>query len=398
MIPKSGGTIAYLRQIYGPLVSFISLFLVYFIMTGLQTSILVLTFTKYFWSIFFENPEASIPSYCDGLFGGAILALLVVLTICKPTLAIKTIVLWTVLKVLALLMIIVLGIIALCKGNTENIGKGFEGTETDISKWSSVWSGVIWAYYGWEAITAVTSEVKNPQRNIPIIISVSVAIVTILYALTVTSFHIVLPHDTLMDPDIQVASEFGSKTLGDWGRVILSVCVAISAFGTLSVSLITNSRLIHSGAAEGVLPELFALVSVKFRTPTLALIFIGANTAICVFFGNLEAFIGSATFITFPFFVLCAIGVFVMRKTHPDIHRPFRVPLIFPAIFTVFGLYMFVLPFLEDTWLECLIYVILTILGIPIYFVCVKDYFNLTKLRATMKSLRDFLARILKCD
>ena len=220
MIPVSGAEVAYLKKIYGPLPGFLTVWLKHLLLGGMRRAIGVLGFSKYFWTLFFENPEVEVNWWVSKVVALSVLYIIVALVTFKPTLILKCIVFFTATKVAATIIIIVAGFVYLANGHTENISVGFEGTNTDSKEWGDAWNGVIWSYLGWEQICTVTSEIQNPQRNIPIIVLSSVAIVTVLILLTVVSYHIVLPL-SIMTQDKAVASEFGFQTMGDAGKIII---------------------------------------------------------------------------------------------------------------------------------------------------------------------------------
>ena len=397
MIPVSGAEVAYLKKIYGPLPGFLSVWLMHFLLGGMRRAIGVLGFSKYFWTLFYENPEVEVNWWVSKLVALSVLYIIVALVTFKPTLILKCIVFFTSSKFVATIIIIVAGFVYLAKGHTENISVGFEGTNTDAKEWGDAWNGVIWSYLGWEQICIVTSEIQNPQKNVPIIVLSSVVIVTVLYLLTVVSYHIVLPL-SIMTQDKAVASEFGFQTMGDAGKIILALTVVLSTLGNVQCTFLTQSRYIHSGSVEGLLPSCFGLVSKRFRTPIVSILYLTGVTSVFVVVGGIDDLISSASFTMIPFYTACSAGVFVMRKTHPDIPRPYRVPLIFPALFILFGLYVFINPFLGEDWLISLIWVLVLLLGIPLYYLIVKNVFRLEFLGKWDATVTALLARLLNCD
>ena len=397
MIPVSGGEPTYLRRIYGPVPAFLSVWLMHFLLSGMRRAIGVLGFSKYLWSMFYENGEADVSWWLTKFICLVVFASVVALAAFKPTLILKCITVFTAAKLIGCVIIIIAGFVFLARGNTKNIAVGFEGTNTDLKDWSEAWNGIIWSYSGWENIVTVASEIQNPQKNIPIIVCSSVSIVTVLYVLTITSFHIVLPVAD-MAGEGAVAAEFGSAAMGDAGRVILAVIVMLSALGSVQCTFMYSSRYIHSSAVEGLLPQVFDLVSTRFKTPIVSIFYVAIGTAAFVLIGNIDDLIDSASFTMFPWIVLSCFGVFVMRYTHPDLHRPYKVPLIFPALMTLFGVFVFVSPFIGKNWLISLIWVLITLLGIPIYYLLVKNVFGIKWIGRVMGVVRDVTARVLGCE
>ena len=148
MIPVSGAEVAYLRKMYGPLPGFLSVWLMHFLLGGMRRAIGVLGFSKYLWSMFYENPETEVNWWVSKLVALIVLYTIVALITTKPTLILKCIVLFTTSKFVAMIIIIIAGFVYQGKGNTANISIGFEGTNTDSKEWGMqgmVSSGPIWA-------------------------------------------------------------------------------------------------------------------------------------------------------------------------------------------------------------------------------------------------------------
>ena len=392
MFPVSGAEIAYIKRIYGPLPAFLTAWFNHFLLRGMGIAIGILGFTKYFWSIFYSNPEQEVAVWADKLLALSANFVFIGLTAFAPTLNVQSVVVESVLKITAILIIIGAGFVNLLQGNTENISAGFKGTIPDPKSWGGAINGIIWSYYGWEMICGVTSEVQNPQRNVPIIVGGSVTTVAALYILAVASYHIVIPLTDIVE-DIPIASRFGLTTMGTPGKIILATAVMISSLGNVHCTFLAASRTIHSAAVEELLPAPLALVSRRFKTPIVTVFYLGLVTAVFVLVGDLDGLIDSAVFTSFPFYVMCCVGVFVLRRRAPELKRPYRVPLIFPAFFILFGIFAFVTPFTSQaSWKISLVWVVVLLAGVPLYFVLVKNVFNLQCFRAASNTVTKFLA------
>ena len=397
MIPFSGCEVTYLKRIYGPVPSFISLWFLHFLLSGLTRSINVLGFSKYFWSLFYDNPEVEANWWATKAVALFVFFVIVAVTTMKPTMILQSIVFFTVAKVLACVIIIVAGLVSLAKGNTENIKLGFEGTNSDAREWSDAFNAIIFSYGGWHQVCSVASEMKNPQRDLPIVVGCSVAIVTLIYVLTVVSFHIVVPMEVLVQ-DTAVASEFGLRTMGETGKIILAVGVVLSTLGNVQCAFLSATRMVHAGAAEGLLPSCIGLVSKRFKTPIVSILYISVVAAVFIVVGNIDKLISAASFTEYPFFTACSAGVIVMRVTHPDLPRPYKVPLIFPAIFVIFGMFVFILPFLGDNWLISLVWVIIALLGVPVYYLMSLNVFGWGGLTKCNEKMTLWMSKILNCE
>ena len=397
MFPVSGSDVVYLKRIYGPLGGFLSVWMIKFLLAGMTQAIVMLTFSEYFWAIFYKSPEVEVNWWLLKAVPILLFFVIVALASTKPDLMLTSVVFFTTLQVTSMMLVIVAGLVSLANGNTTNLSIGFEGTNMDLTDWGMAWNGVIYAFLYWEYICSVTSEVQNPEKNVPIIVVSSITIVTTLYVLTVISLHIVIPV-TAMKQDVAVAVSFGFETMGDAGKIIIGSAIALSSLGGSQSTFIAVSRYIHSGSVEGLLPSCFGLVSRRFKTPLVSILYVAAGTTIFIVIGGIEDLISWATFMEFPFHVACPVGVFILRKRNPEINHPCKVPLIFPALFVIFGIYLFMNSFLSTDWPASLIWVSVLLLGVPIYFLMLKNVFHIKILQKLDKMATAFLARVLDSE
>ena len=162
MFPVSGSDVVYLKRIYGPLGGFL--------LAGMTQAIVMLTFSEYFWAIFYENPEVEVNWWLLKAVPILLFFVIVALASTKPDLMLKSVVFFTTLQVTSMVLVIVAGLVSLANGNTTNLSIGFEGTNMDLTDWGMAWNGVIYAFLYWEYICSVTSEVQNPEKNILLLI------------------------------------------------------------------------------------------------------------------------------------------------------------------------------------------------------------------------------------
>ena len=253
--------------------------MLHFLMGGLKEAINILAFSAYFWALFYKDAVLEASWWLLKAVLLSLFAVAVVPSSTKPDMILRSISLITVLQVSSMILIIVAGIVSLANGRLENISEGFDGTNLDITDWVIASNGVIHAYFHWEIICSLTSEIQNPKRNLPIIVESSVAIVTSLYVLMVISLHIVMPSSVMAEQEA-VAVQFGIQMIGEPGRIVVGVAIALSSLGYIQSVLMAISRYIHSGSLEGLLPSCLGLVSKRFKTPLVSIEFSCSNYGI----------------------------------------------------------------------------------------------------------------------
>lgn len=372
MLPQNGGQMVYLRKAFGGLLSFLSCWLLHVLLGGLRRAIGFLTFGKYFWAVFYDSPE-DVPEWANRILCIGICWVILSLITVYPNLTLKVIDAVTFFKMASLVLIIILGFFHLIQGHTENIEVGFDGTSWKPQEWGEAWNSVLWAYNGWISLSVMLGEVKDP-RMLPRIVAISMSIVTILYVLAVTSYHIVLDMET-MKSGSALASKVAGIKIGQAGEVFYAVAVAVSTLGNAMCASLAASRFLQAGGRSGILPGCFGLVNTKFKTPVFSLLFVMLASTVFISFGNVFKLINTASFTSFAFTSLCAIGLLVMRHTLPDISRPIKVSLFFPVATVVMGCYLFVIPWITN-WSMCLLWSGLTLAGVPVYFVCVRGFYR----------------------
>jgi APA family basic amino acid/polyamine antiporter len=235
------------------------------------------------------------------------------------------------------------------------------------------WSGIVraagvvfFAYIGFDAVSTAAQEAKNPQRDLPIGMLGSLAFCTVLYILMSLVMTGLAPYTMLNVPhpvDVALAQ---APSLS-WLNVLVDIGAIAGLASVVLVMLMGQPRIFFSMSRDGLLPSVFGKVHPKFQTPYVTTILTGVVAAtVSGFFpiGLLGELVSIGTLFAF---VLVSAGVIVLRYKRPDIHRPFRTPLVpvVPLLGILVCTYlMFGLP--TDTWLRLLIWLAI---GLVIYFV-----------------------------
>jgi APA family basic amino acid/polyamine antiporter len=233
--------------------------------------------------------------------------------------------------------------------------------------WSGIARGagvIFFAYIGFDAVSTAAQEAKNPQRDMPIGILGSLAICTVLYvALGLTLTGVV--HYTGLNTAAPVA--VGIQATGvRWGSIVVMLGTFAGLTTTMLVMLLGQSRVLFSMSRDGLLPEWAGRIHPRFRTPWISSIVVGFFVAI--FAGVLPInILGQLTSIgTLLAFVIVSAGVWVLRIQRPDLHRPFKAPLVPWTPLLGMGISLGLMASLpRSTWLRLIAWLIL---GMVIYF------------------------------
>jgi len=241
------------------------------------------------------------------------------------------------------------------------------------------WSGVVrasgvvfFAYVGFDCVSAAAAEAKNPQRSMPIGILGSLGICTILYLLMCIVMTGVTHYTTLgVSKPVTVAVQAMGPQLA-W-LVPLVNFGATLGLGTVVLGLLLGqSRIFYAMSRDGMLPGFFAKVHPQFRTPYLSTILIGLVAALLSAFLPENLLIELVAIGTLAAFVLVCLAVIILRKSHPDVPRPFRTPLVpfvpIAGMLVCFGM-MAGLPL--DTWIR---FIGWGLLGLVVYFLYARHH------------------------
>jgi len=238
-------------------------------------------------------------------------------------------------KVVVILLFIVFGFMYVNPENwvpfiPENTG------EFGSYGWSGIFraAGVIFfAYIGFDAVSTAAQESKNPQRDMPIGILASLAICTVLYIAVSLVLTGIVPYTMLNVPDpIAVAVDAAKLPDGSLALAWLSPLVKIGAIAGLSsvilVMLMGQPRIFFTMSRDGLLPSIFSKVHPTYRTPIVSTIITGATAMVIAGFFPINVLSELVSIGTLLAFVLVCVAVLILRRTHPNIERPFKTPLV----------------------------------------------------------------------
>jgi basic amino acid/polyamine antiporter, APA family len=234
------------------------------------------------------------------------------------------------------------------------------------------WSGVLratgvifFAYLGFDAVSVLAQEARNPQRDVPIGILTAVVICTALYMLMSYVVTGIAPYASLNVPNpVSMAVEQAAPSIR-WLVFVINAGAVIGLASVVLVLLLAQSRIFYAMSCDGMIPPLFSRIHPRFHTPHLGTLVNGGVAALLAAFVPLNMLGELISIGTLAAFAFVCLGVLVLRLKAPHAHRPFRTPcvwLVAPLGATICGVMMVSLPL--ETWVRLLVW---SLLGLAIY-------------------------------
>jgi amino acid transporter len=360
MYPAAGGPYVYLREAYGKPLAFLFGWM-WLLTTPISWAAQSLMFAEYL-GFFVPIPETA---------QHVIAAVLIILVAAanyrsvKLGAAIQN--LSTAAKVLAIVGLSA-AIFLLAPGGAAN---PLNAEPMGIAKWSGIGIGLIaalWAYDGWENLTTLSGEVKNPQRNLPLALIGGVLVVIVVYLLINTAYLRALPLPQLAASK-SVAADAAGKVIGRAGASLVGALVMLSVFGTLNGSILSSPRVFFAMAEDGLFFRTVGKVHPKYETPYVAIGFIVVLAVIYVLLRDFMQLAEGYVLGVWPFLALCVIGIFILRRRRPDSPRQYRAlgyPVV-PALF-VLATCVVVANALYAQFASTIASILITLVGLPLYY------------------------------
>ena len=222
---------------------------------------------------------------------------------------------------------------------------------------------VFFAFIGFDAVSTTAEETRNPQRDMPIGIIGSLIICTLLYVL-MSSILTGIKHYTVYTGDAAaVATAFASKP---WARALVSAGALAGTTSVILVFQLGQPRIFMAMARDGLLPQYFARIHPRFRTPHITTIWTGVVVGGVAMVTNIGALADLTNIGTLFAFILVCLGVNVLRRVAPERPRPFRVPFV--PVFPILGVILCIALMLSlpvMTWIRFFVWLGI---GLIIYF------------------------------
>lgn len=296
--------------------------------------------------------------------------------------ALQRILTW--IKLLAIILLVV-GLFSSSAGTfshyQENLSKQPTGWAA-AAAWMAALSGAFWGYDGWNNITFIAGEIKDPRRNIPISLFAGLLICILVYVLLNASFAYVLSPVQMAESN-WVASDAALAAAGKTGALVITLLVVISTLGAANGNILSTARVTFALGASQTAFGWAGRVHPRFHTPGNALWLNGAWTVVLIISGSFDILTDMLIFVSWFFYGMSVLGVMLLRNRYPHAERSYRVPgypmvplifVLFTASFLVITLVTDVRQYLqgESRLIHSLLGVGITLAGLPFFYLSKK--------------------------
>jgi APA family basic amino acid/polyamine antiporter len=362
MLPQSGGLYVYMREAYGPFWAFLYGWTIMLVVIPGTIAALTSAFLLYL-KLFV--PMALWVEKTLGI--GVLLGLAVVNARgARQGASVQNV--FTVLKLAGLVGLVALALIT--RGGDPShflplLPDHFQGgllTAVGLAMIST-----LFAYDGWQFVSFVAGEIRDPQRNVPRSIILGVLIVIVVYVSANLAYIYVLGQPRIAS-SARVAADAMSAMVGPTGATLITLAILCSIFGAISANVLAGPRVFFAMGRDGVLFSRLAAIHPRYETPSTAIYALAIWAGLLTLTGGYEHLITMSQFANWMFFTAVVLSVVVLRRTHPEWERPYRVTG-YPVTVVVFVLVSsaFVVNTLVESARSSLMGLGLLLLGVPFY-------------------------------
>lgn len=389
MMPRAGGEYVFVREAYGAGASFLYGWMQIFIAkTGSQASVAVAL------AIFLNDLTGGALNatfFTADLFGlrlpfgtlqvVALSAIIIFTAVNCATVVVSG---WIATALTCVKVALVLGVgvgaFLLADGNwgnysLANAGGACAGVDAaarlGVAGFGAAMLGALWGYDGWNNLTLVAGEIKNPQRNIPLALVGGTMVIILLYVFVNLAYFYVLDPTTVagVSAKSSVAREVVIRFLGPAAVTLMAAGLLASSVGTLHTSILTGARVPYAMARDGLFFQNLSRLNPKTRVPVGALVVQGVWACVLALSGSFDTLTDYVVFGSWIFYGLVTASIFLFRRRMPHAERPYRAwgyPVV-PVLFLLVTAFLLVNT-LITTPTQAVVGLVLIALGLPVYY------------------------------
>lgn len=371
LIPKTGGMVAYLGEVYNEKIGFLA--------GWMQTVI----FYPAFLAGYGVKVGSELGEYLGMHYTLPIAMAVIIILVTLNTLGSKTAggiqIVATICKLIPLFLLMIFGFI-FGGGNNPVITPVVAEGKNAAAAFGSTLLAVLFAFEGWTNVGTIAGEMKNPGRDLPRAIVGGVSIIMAIYLIINIAYLWVIPADQLMNLE-SPASAVAVKIFGPTGGLLIKIGIIISVIGAANGFLMSGSRVAYLLASQNALPASRRLSRLnKNQVPANSIILVGFLACLYSLSGRFDMLTDLAVFSCWIFYTLTFACVMKLRRTKPELPRKYKVPFypVIPILAIISGLYVIVSQiFLSGPFTRMLSIgsIAITLLGLPVY-VLVKRYYS----------------------
>ncbi len=376
--PEAGGQYVYLREAYGPLAGFLFGWQLFFVYMSGGIAGLGVVFAEILGSLI---PALSADGVLTSLgVGGFDFQVTVGRVVAVGVILLLTALnylgvrvgsgIQNVLTVIKIATLTGFGVLGLIYGKGLELGLGSGGAVSEhsvVAGFGLALIAVFWAFDGWNNVTFVSGEIKNPGRTLPLALILGAILITVLYALANLFYVVALPMSELAG-ELRVAEQAARALFGTAAAKVVAVAVTLSVLGALNGSILAGPRVAFAMARDGLFFKRLGAVHPRFETPGMAIWAMGLWSAVLTLTGTFETIITFTIFVSVLFWIAAAAAVFTLRRTRPDMPRPYRTwgyPVV-PALFVLASIGILINTLVEQPR-EAFLGLVVMLIGLPCY-------------------------------
>lgn len=281
---------------------------------------------------------------------------------------------FTATKILSMISIIVIGIL---------FGINFETIISNFASQNNVFDlsiptlnvvntaivGAIFASITWNNITFIAKEIDKPEKNIPKALIIGTLLVISLYLMINTLYLSVLTLPEIQNANSDVVAIALIQKIFTYGATpIISVIIAISAFGCANGMILSGARVYREMAEDKLFFSKMALIDKKSKVPVNSLIAQGVWICFLILWGTYSQLLDYVIYTALIFYLITTVGIFIYRKKFPELKPSFKVNDLIPIFFIITSAYVILCLTIFKTK-YCIPGLLITLLGLPMYYI-----------------------------